>query len=77
MASRDAKLCRQASGRHHPETQAAQGVQTGRDDDVGIGAVSAQVALSSLPGVNGPTALAIAVVDMYATAPAAVGNGTP
>jgi hypothetical protein len=37
------KLCRQARGRQQRETQAAQGVQTDRGDDVGIVAVSAQI----------------------------------
>ena len=42
MASRDAKLCRQAGRRDQRETQRTHGVQTGRRDDVGIVAISAQ-----------------------------------
>jgi hypothetical protein len=49
MASRDATLCRQADGRQHQETQPAHRVQTGRSDDVGIVAISAQVALCGYP----------------------------
>ena len=49
MASRDAKLCRQAGRRDQRETQRNRGVQPARGDDVGIVAVSAQVDLCGYP----------------------------